>query len=386
MAKLGDVFILIRNGANIKQGEDDTGYPITRIETISNRVVDRTKMGYAGITDIAKYQDYILQTGDILMSHINSEAHLGKTAFYEKKGGETIIHGMNLLCLRPDTKSISSKYAFYFLSSQSFLRQIPRITKKSVNQASFNVAALKELWFPVKPHEEQAQISAVLDKVSDLIALRKQQLAKLDELVKSRFVEMFGDPVHNTYKLPTQRLADLGSLDRGRSKHRPRNAPELLNGPYPLIQTGEIANFGLYITSYQNTYSELGLQQSKMWNAGTLCITIAANIAQTAILTFDACFPDSVVGFISYGSVDAIYMHHWFGFFQKILEEQAPQVAQKNINLKILSDLQVIVPDNYDQKVFVDFVHQVEKSKLTIQQGWDKLELLKKKLMQEYFG
>ena len=104
MDKIADAFSLIHNGANIKQGLDDSGYPITRIETISNRTVDRDKMGYAGITDITKYSDYVLQDGDILMSHINSETHLGKVARYEKYEGETIIHGMNLLCLRPNKK------------------------------------------------------------------------------------------------------------------------------------------------------------------------------------------------------------------------------------------------------------------------------------------
>ena len=92
MARLGDLFLHIRNGANIKQGLDNTGYPITRIETISNRTVDRNKMGYAGITDLEKYSDFVMQDGDILMSHINSETHLGKTALYEKEGDEIIIH------------------------------------------------------------------------------------------------------------------------------------------------------------------------------------------------------------------------------------------------------------------------------------------------------
>lgn len=142
----------------------------------------------------------------------------------------------------------------------------------------------------------------------------------------------------------------------------------------------------MYITGYQNTYSELGLRQSKMWKAGTLCITIAANIAQTAILTFDACFPDSVVGFIPNDAVSAIYMHYWFGFFQKILEEQAPQVAQKNINLKILADLDVMVPDQTQQEQFAAFVAQTDKSKLAVQQGLKELEILKKSLMQQYFG
>ena len=153
-----------------------------------------------------------------------------------------------------------------------------------------------------------------------------------------------------------------------------------------MIQTGEITSAGLYITEYQNTYSELGLRQSKMWNSGTLCITIAANIAQTAILTFDACFPDSVVGFVPNDAINVIYMHYWFSFFQRILEDQAPQVAQKNINLKILSDLDVMVPDHTLQKQFSAFVTQVDKSKSVIQKSLKETQLLFDSLMQEYFG
>ena len=176
MAKIADAFSIIRNGANIKQGLDNSGYPITRIETISNRTVDRNKMGYAGVTDVSKYFDYVLQNGDILMSHINSETHLGKVALYEKQEDETIIHGMNLLCLRPKKELLDSRYAFYYLSSDAFVRQIPRITKKSVNQASFNVAALKELTIPIPEIEKQRDIVRGLDKVSELIAYGKSNL------------------------------------------------------------------------------------------------------------------------------------------------------------------------------------------------------------------
>jgi type I restriction enzyme S subunit len=158
-------------------------------------------------------------------------------------------------------------------------------------------------------------------------------------------------------------LPELGEFGRGVSKHRPRNAPELLGGIYPLIQTGEVAAANLYITSYDNTYSEIGFQQSKMWDRGTLCITIAANIAKTAILGFDACFPDSVVGFNANEKTCNIFIHYWFSFFQAILESQAPESAQKNINLKILSELKVIVPPITLQNQFAAFVEQVDKSK-----------------------
>lgn len=234
--------------------------------------------------------------------------------------------------------------------------------------------------------ERQREIVQILRKSRELISLRKQQLAKLDELIKARFVEMFGDPVKNTMDWEIKPLSELGELNRGVSKARPRNSPELLGGPYPLIQTGEVANAKTYITSFNSTYSEKGLAQSKMWPKGTLCITIAANIAQTSILTFDACFPDSVVGFISRNMTNELFIHYWFSFFQKILDEQAPQVAQKNINLKILSELNVIVPPLSLQNRFAAFVERVDKQKQTVQQSLEKLELMKKALMQEYFG
>ena len=180
---------------------------------------------------------------------------------------------------------------------------------------------------------------------------------------KSQFVEMFGDPVFNSKKWKQYRLNQLGYFGRGVSKHRPRNAPELLNGPYPFIQTGDVSNSDLYINSYSSTYSELGMKQSKMWPSGTLCITIAANIAQTSILTFDACFPDSVVGFIANNMTNNIFMHYWFGFLQKIIDSKATQVAQKNINLQILSELDVITPPSELQNKFAQIVEQIDKQK-----------------------
>ena len=248
------------------------------------------------------------------------------------------------------------------------------------------INVLAELAVPDISVKEQCCISEVLNTVTKLINARQQQLAKLDELVKARFVEMFGDPVSNSLQLPEKKLAELGEFGRGVSKHRPRNDPALLGGKYPLIQTGEVASADVYITSYQNSYSELGFQQSKLWKKGTLCITIAANIAKTAILGFDACFPDSVVGFNANEKTNEIFIHYWFSFFQAILEAQAPESAQKNINLKILGDLKVIVPDISAQTEFVSFVIQIEKTKLSIQRSLEQIETLKKALMQQYFG
>ena len=223
---------------------------------------------------------------------------------------------------------------------------------------------LEKIKVPDIELKKQTELAGNLEKVYSVIQLRKQQLEELDTLIKARFVEMFGDPVSNSFDLPEKPLPELGEFGRGVSKHRPRNDARLLGVPYPLTQTGEVASAGLYIDSYSNTYSELGLQQSKMWSKGTLCITIAANIAKTAILNFDACFPDSVVGFKANENNNNVFIHYWFTFFQAILESQAPESAQKNINLKILSELKVIAPEKSRQEEFAAFVTQVDKLKL----------------------
>jgi type I restriction enzyme S subunit len=137
-------------------------------------------------------------------------------------------------------------------------------------------------------------------------------------------------------------LADMGDLGRGKSKHRPRNDPRLFGGSFPFIQTGEVKAANQVIRSYSQTYSEFGLAQSKLWPKGTLCITIAANIAQTAFLGFDGCFPDSVVGFTAFEPVvRAEYIDYFIQAARTRIEAYAPATAQKNINLETLENLVV---------------------------------------------
>lgn len=260
------------------------------------------------------------------------------------------------------SNKINPQYLYYYLKSDIARTYIKATAAGSVRD-NLKFSMLKEFPFNLRTLEEQSKIVKVLERVENNIELCKKRAEYLDTLVKSRFIELFGDPVSNSYKLDVLTLPELGELGRGISKHRPRNAPELLGGQYPLIQTGDVASANLYITEYENTYSEIGLQQSKMWNKGTLCITIAANIAKTAILNFAACFPDSVVGFNANEKTNNIFIHYWFSFFQEILEAQAPESAQKNINLKILSELKVIVPSKRLQNQFANFVAQTDKSK-----------------------
>ncbi|CUU22831.1 hypothetical protein EM595_0594 [Duffyella gerundensis] len=143
-----------------------------------------------------------------------------------------------------------------------------------------------------------------------------------------------------------KKLSDLGSFRRGKSRHRPRNDPKLFkNGVYPLVQTGEVKQASLYLDSHHSCYNEFGLSQSEIWPKNTLCITIAANIAETALLSYPMCFPDSVVGFNAYQKESSeIFMHYVFTYIRRAIQNSASGSIQDNINIDYLTGLKFKVP------------------------------------------
>jgi type I restriction enzyme S subunit len=302
------------------------------------------------------------------------------TIGYGKDGyiGSTIAR----LRLKPGARHFTPFLGMYLKSKFGYLRRtatgatIPHINRKS----------LESIPLPPLEFSDQVRIAELLGRVEELIARRTRDVEYLDDLLRSVFLTMFGDPTQNEKGWIKAPLNELGSINRGVSKHRPRNDPQLLGGSYPLIQTGEVSNAGTYITTYTQTYSDIGFAQSKLWPVGTLCITIAANIAQTGILTFDACFPDSVVGFIANDlEANTIYVLGLFWFFQAILEKNAPAAAQKNINLEILRDLEVPKPPLDLQNKFADMVVKIESLKARYQQGFLDLQVLHAALSQKAF-
>ena len=148
-------------------------------------------------------------------------------------------------------------------------------------------------------------------------------------------------------KWQAHRLNHLGHVSRGRSRHRPRDAAHLYGGPYPFIQTGDVKEAGLYITTHTQTYSAAGLEQSKLWPAGTLCITIAANIADTAILAFDACFPDSVIGFqADHQKADARFLKYLFdATIQQHAKQFSQGATQDNLSQEKLLSIELMTPE-----------------------------------------
>ncbi|MFE2353110.1 restriction endonuclease subunit S [Streptomyces parvulus] len=290
--------------------------------------------------------------GDLLLV---TRTSVGKVAITP----HSICFSQDITSVRVFPHVLDARYLFHYIRSQEryFADRARGATIKGVTRE-----VVQEFNVPILDLAEQERIAQMLDHLEALRAKRLTAISLLDGLVQSIFVDMFGDPVTNPRGLPQVQLTDMGTLDRGVSKHRPRNDPRLLGGKYPLIQTGDVARSRGYIRSYESTYSDMGISQSRLWPAGTLCITIAANIAKTGILQFDACFPDSVVGFTADPEI-VEYVQAWLSFLQANLERMAPESAQKNINLATLRGLYIPDPGRSSIQEFSKRVQAVVKMK-----------------------
>ena len=379
--RLGDVCEILNGYAFKSDKYVDSGIRVIRITNVQKGFIEDNSPAFYPITEKENLKDYELYENDLLIS---LTGNVGRVALLSKEMLPAALN-QRVGCIRIRDKNLLISYLFTFLNSDKFESDCI-YSARGIAQKNMSTEWLKNYLIPLPPIEVQIKIANNLNTCAKIIKKHNKQLNNFDLLIKSRFIEMFGDPVINEKDWDLKTLPELGEFGRGVSKHRPRNAPELLGGKYPLIQTGDVANANLYITDYESTYSEEGFKQSKMWKAGTLCITIAATIAKTAILTFDSCFPDSVVGFTPNEKTNSLFINYWFSFFQKILEEQAPAVAQKNINLQVLSELKIITPPISLQNDFATFVQQIDKSKFAVQKSLEKAETLYKSLMQEYFG
>ena len=300
----------------------------------------------------------IAEKDDILLS---VRAPVGPTNLAPCK----VCIGRGLTAIRPSEVLLTRYVLLFFRYFEAQLASKGTgTTFKAITQD-----VVKNLEIPIPPLPEQERIVArieelfsQLDAGVETLKKTKAQLAVYRQAVLKEAFEgrltihvpvnlplswESSDETNTLPAIPEEwhyiALKYLGDLGRGKSKHRPRNDPKLfVDGKYPFIQTGDVKAATNCITSFTKQYGEFGLSQSKLWPKGTLCITIAANIAETAFLGIDACFPDSIVGFTPNESILAEYVRY-FVESQKIrLWAFAPATAQKNINLDTLETL--IIP------------------------------------------
>ena len=292
---------------------------------------------------------------------------------------------------------VGNKYILHYLNVFNFQGYVNGTTRLKLTQAS-----MRTIVVPLPPLAEQKRIVEQIESLFAKLDEAKEKALSVVESFELRekaiYKKAFEGDLTNSWRaenginiseweeIPFEKL---GKLERGRSKHRPRNDKRLFGGKYPFIQTGDVAGAGMYVTSHKQTLSEFGFEQSRMFPKGTLCITIAANIGDAAILSYDCCFPDSVVGFTPGEKCLNKYMYFYLQEIKAELEYIAPATAQKNLNLKLLGKVEIKVPSLKEQEKIVEILEKqindqeniVEKAENVI----ETIDVMKKSILAKAF-
>lgn len=250
----------------------------------------------------------------------------------EAQEGSLFSTGFCFLVPKPH---VEPRFLFYFITSDDFQSAKDAVAGKGIMGGIKNQDAA-QIQVPVPPLAEQLRIVGVLDGAFAGLATAQahaaQNLQNARALFESHLQSIFTQRGKGWVEKTLEGVST--NFGRGKSKHRPRNAKHLYGGKYPFVQTGDIRNADHIVTEYSQTYSEAGLAQSKLWPKGTICITIAANIAETAILGFDACFPDSVIGVVANPKeADVGFTEYLLQSFKAQLQAMGQGSAQANINM-----------------------------------------------------
>ena len=287
-----------------------------------------------------------LEPSDVLIN--KDGAQTGKVARYGREFPEAAINE-HLFLLR-GTNAIRQDYLFRVVQSEDSQRTIRSHITGSA-QPGLNRSFLRSTWVPLPPLEEQRRIAEILDTIDETIQAAERVIAKLrqqGEGLEARLLQEGHDTKHVA-------LAEVASVDRGKFSARPRNDPAFYGGEYPFIQTGDVTRAQRRTgIGYAQTLNDLGLAVSRKFQAGTIAVTIAANIADTAILDRPMCFPDSVVGVTVSRPNSTRWIELCIHAAKPVLRARAPQSAQKNINLQDLRPLIIPVPDPARQHVLAE--------------------------------
>jgi len=381
MARLGDICEILNGFAFKSEQYVDEGVRIIRIANVQKGYIeDNTPVFYPSNSQEVK--KYALEADDLLMS---LTGNVGRVARLNKQFIPAALN-QRVACIRIKNEAIINKsYLFNLLNSDYFEEQCV-VSAKGVAQKNMSTEWLREYEIPLLSMEEQQKIATVLDKVTNVISLRKQQLAKLDDLVKARFVEMFGD-IHASKRYPYKSVNELTAVISGGTPSRA--IPEYWNGNIPWVKTTELQNNRITVVDEYITKAGLNESAAKIVPAGTILIAMygqGKTRGMTGYLDIEASTNQACACILPNDNVEPIYLWQYFIFSYDKLRNMAKGGNQPNLNSEIVKSFPVLCPPMPLQHEFATFFEQLDRQKLTITQSRDKLEVLKKSLMQEYFG
>lgn len=362
--------------------------------------IDQPAQGYVRMLQIRdftqsdkNYIEYVKDTGKLKIC-IEDDILIGRYGASIGKILTGLAGAYNVAIVKtiPDEKVVSKKYLYWYLNSQYFQRFISNVGSRAA-QAGFNKNDLGAAQIPLVDKERQEEICEVLEKANKLISLRKQQLAKLDELIKARFVEMFGDFEFNPKEFAVYHLCEL--CDVGSSKRIYQEEQSISGIPFlKVADLNELIDTGKYSCSTfipLERYEQL-LHKELTPTENDILITSRGTLGKCYIVQSDDefYFQDGMISWLSNFSpkVSSIYISYLFAqpYIQKQIESLQAGSTVAYLSIAMLKKINVILPPKKLQDDFATFVEHVDQQKQTVQQGLEKLELMKKALMQEYFG
>lgn len=389
--RLGDVcsFFSGTGFPNIYQGQKTGKYPIYKVGDISKNVLLGNRElifsdNYIDDDTVKAIKGTVLPPKTVVFAKIGEALKLNRRAI---TGCYCLIDN-NAMGILADNSVLDELYFYYFMCSVDLQHYCESTAVPSVRKAR-----ISEIEIPLPPLDEQLRIAAVLDKVSDLIAKRRAQLDKLDELVKAQFVEMFGDPERNPKHWPVlsmNQTCKVGSSKRiYKSEHTSNGIPFLrVSNLTDLINTG-MSTPDLYIP--EELYNELK-NQGQVPTAGDILLTSRGTLGQCYIVkkNDEFYFQDGMISWLSNFSdcITPLYLSYLFAMpgFRRQIESIQAGTTVSYLSISMINRLSVMLPTMELQISFSSFVKHTDGMKLTIQQSLDKLEMLKKTLMQGYFG
>ena len=284
------------------------------------------------------------------------------------------------------SKGLEQQYLYYYLKSEKCLYYIKELASGSVRD-NLKLSMLKEFTIPNITLEEQRKAVTVLEQTDRLITLQERQMTVLDELIKSRFVEMFGDPSINSMGWPMKPFAETCTLLTGNTP--PRAVKEYYGSYIEWIKSDNITTSSLYLTKAAEYLSKEGANVGRVVHTGAILMTCIAGslntVGNVAIVDRDVAFNQQINAFIPQ-QYETVFLYVLLQLLKPRLHEAASSALKCILNKGNLESYAAIVPDMELQRQFSTFVSEVDKSKLAVKQSLEKLETLKKSLMQQYFG
>ncbi len=307
---------------------------------------------------------------------VKDGAGIGRTILLPAKS--SVIGTMQYLLPKKD---VLPEYLYYVVRHMHLEKYfsgatIPHIYFRDYKDEKFNL----------EPIERQSEIVSVLRKTETVISARQKQLQKLDDLVKARFIELFGDINSNDREWNVQPLGELCTIVRGGS---PRPIEKYLGGDIPWIKIGDATDGeSIYLYSTKEHIIQAGVPKSRMVKSGSLIFAnCGVSLGFARIITFDGCIHDGWLAMENIDErIDKVFLLQSLNQMTEHFRRIAPAGTQPNLNTAIMKAYKQIVPPLELQKEFIAFVEQVDKSKLAISEILTELEMLKNALMQQYFG